>query len=69
MLTIWKYRHALASLRISSHGLQVERGRYQKIPRNECICMVCQSEIEDEYHLLMVCPLCIHDIYFQSQTI
>ena len=45
------------SFRISSHRLQVEKGRHQKIARNERKCAVCQSEVEDEYHLLMVCPL------------
>ena len=57
VVTIRKYRRALASFRTSSHRLQVERGRHLNIPRNERKCAVCQTSIEDEYHFLMVCPL------------
>ena len=57
VVKVRKYRRALASFRISSHRLQVEKGRHKKNARNERKCAVCQSEVEDEYHLLMVCPL------------
>ena len=40
VVKIRKYRRALASFRISSHILQVEKGRRK--------CAVSQSEIEDE---------------------
>ena len=54
-----KHRHALSSLRISSHQLQIERGRYTTpiTPRELRICQYCDLDmIEDERHFLMECP-------------
>ena len=45
-----KYRIALSQFRISAH-LQIERGRYENVPRTERKCKVC-----NEYHFLLVCP-------------
>ena len=48
---------ALTSFRVSSHKLQIERGRHLNIPRNERICRNCNSNmIENEYHFLLICP-------------
>jgi hypothetical protein len=34
----------------------IELGRYQKIPREERLCEICQSgEVEDEYHFANSC--------------
>ena len=53
-----KFRTALTKLRLSSHDLAIERGRYESIPRNERICKYCnQNMTENEYHFLLVCPL------------
>lgn len=53
-----KYKVAFTRFRLSSHDLQIERGRYENIARNERICKCCNmSKIENEYHFLLVCPL------------
>ena len=50
-------RKSLVKLRISSHKLRIERGRYDKIPRDERLCSLCScNKIEDETHLLLDCP-------------
>ena len=52
-----RLRSALTSFRVSSHKLQIERGRHLNIPRNERICRNCNSNmIENEYHFLLICP-------------
>ena len=52
-----RFRSALTSFRVSSHKLQIERGRHLNIPRNERICRNCNSNmIENEYHFLLICP-------------
>ena len=46
-------RNALLKIKISSHQLRIETGRYKKIPRNERICSFCNSyKIEHENHFL-----------------
>ena len=58
----FKCSRNITKLRISSHRLRIETGRYEnseKIPRNECtgICKNCTStETEDEIHFLLQCP-------------
>ena len=50
-------RKALVKLRISSHKLLIETGRYDNIPRNERVCNVCNCKtIEDEINFLLDCP-------------
>ena len=52
-------RSALTKIRISSHNLRIESGRYgrQRIERSDRVCTVCNSgEIEDEYHFILICP-------------
>ena len=52
-----RFRSALTSFRVSSHKLQIERGRHLNIPRNERICRNCNSNMtENEYHFLLICP-------------
>ena len=52
-----KYKIALSQFRISAHPLEIERGRYENIPRTERKCKVCNmNSIESEYHFLLVCP-------------
>ena len=44
-------------LRISSHKLRIETGRYDKIPRDERLCSLCNcNKIEDETRFLLDCP-------------
>ena len=43
-------RKALCRLRLSSHRLLIERGRWTSIPRLDRKCTLC-NENEDEYHV------------------
>lgn len=53
-----KYKIALSRFRLSSHRLEIERGRYLNIPRMERKCKFCsQNTLENEYHFLLICPL------------
>ena len=52
-----KYRNALSQFRLSSHDLEIERGRYSNVDRDDRICLLCNSnQIENEYHFLLTCP-------------
>ena len=62
-------RKALVKLRISSHKLLIETGRYDNIPRNERMCNVCNRKtIEDEIHFLLDCPSysSLRDMFFSK---
>ena len=51
-------RHCFTKLRISSHLLAIETGRYTKplTPVEDTVCHLCQSNsVEDAYHLLITC--------------
>ena len=52
-------RKLFTKLRISSHDLHIETGRYSKpnkTPVEERICTFCSSnKVEDEYHTIMEC--------------
>ena len=54
-ITIQSNRKAMAQLRLSSHKLMIERGRWNKIVHKERPCLHCQV-LEDEYHVVIVCP-------------
>ena len=50
-------RKSLVKLRISSQKLRIETGRYNKVPRDERLCSLCNcNKIEDETHFLLDCP-------------
>ena len=60
-IKIKKYRVALTKFRLSSHDLEIERGRYTNISTEERICRQCtMNVIETEYHFLLVCPKFLH---------
>ena len=59
VLNIVKYRKSLSRLRLSSHRLEVEVGRWakpNKIPYENRKCQICNI-LEDEFHFLLECPL------------
>lgn len=62
-LTDFNVRSCLAKLRLSSHNLQIEAGRFHKnkTPRDERFCLYCKTanvfEVEDEIHFVLSCPL------------
>ena len=47
-------RRAMAKLRLSSHRLLIERGRWLKITQENRLCTECLV-LEDEYHVICVC--------------
>ena len=49
-------RVALSRLRLSSHRLRVETGRWMRIPREERLCS-CSPVIQDEAHVVLDCSL------------
>ena len=59
ILNITKFRMSVSKLRLSSHRLSIETGRWnrpQSTPLNERICTVC-TLLEDAYHFLLECTL------------
>ncbi len=53
-----KYRSSLTKLRVSSHPLGIEKGRYTrpKTPRHQRICDRCDvNAIDDEFHFVINC--------------
>ena len=50
-------RIAFTKLRLSSHNLAVERGRWTRVPRERRLCQLCDlGEVQDEHHVLSRCP-------------
>ena len=49
-------RKILCKMRISDHFLEIEKGRYKNVKREERICHHCNlNEIDDEKHLFLNC--------------
>lgn len=55
-VTVRKFRNALAKLRSSSHDLEIEKGRYTNVQREDRKCRICNTVVESEYHFLLKCP-------------
>lgn len=61
IINIEKFRISLSKLRLSSHRLEVETGRWakpNKVPYENRKCKVC-GVLEDEFHFVLECPLYI----------
>ena len=59
IINIRKFRTAMTKLRVSSHRLEVETGRWTRpvsTPFDERKCHIC-DRLEDEFHFLFECPL------------
>jgi len=59
VVKIKKYRIALSRLRVSSHRLAVESGRWRKpenVPFDQRVCASC-NVLEDEYHFVLECNI------------
>ena len=51
-------RAYITKFRISAHELNIEKGRYVNIPRENRKCNCCNMNVlENEYHFLLCCPL------------
>jgi len=61
-IEVIKYRIALTRFRLSSHSFMIEKGRWSqhKIPVDQRFCRYCLNDIEDEFHVLLLCPLYEH---------
>jgi len=46
--------------RTSSHHLEIERGRYNNVNREDRVCKLCGNGIEHEVHFLLICPSLQH---------
>ena len=55
-----KVRIALTKVRLSSHAFYIERGRWEKIDRENRICDLC-GIVESEYHCLIECPRFVNE--------
>ena len=55
-----KHRAAMTKLRLSSHSLEIEKGRYDKTEPQDRLCCYCLAlhtrEVEDKVHFLINCP-------------
>ena len=50
-------RIAATRLRLSSHRLRVETGRWARIPRDARVCSCGTGSVQDEQHVLLHCEL------------
>jgi len=58
IITTKQFKIALTKFRLSSHRLEIERGRYHNITRDNRKCKFCNlNVVESEYHFLLICPL------------
>ena len=48
-------------IRVSNCNLNIEKGRYLKIPVEQRICQLCHMDVEDEFHFLMKCDNLINE--------
>ncbi|MES9880789.1 MAG: reverse transcriptase family protein [Sedimenticola sp.] len=51
------HRGALSKFRSGTAPIALEHGRYTGLPVNERYCFNCNNVVEDEKHVLLVCPL------------
>ena len=49
-------RKIITKFRCSDHKLEIEIGRYNRIPRENKLCKACVNVIEDEMRFLCSCP-------------
>ena len=61
-ITNSNHRRALTKFRLSSHTLEIERGRYNQTPPEKRFCIYCKNmtgkeAVENEEHFLFHCPM------------
>ena len=66
----FKLRKIIAKLRLSSHDLRIEKGRYEHRKVEDRLCeKCCSGDIEDEHHVLLKCPMYnAHRLKFKEQV-
>ena len=55
-----RLRYSFTRLRLSSHELRVETGRWSRTPRCQRLCSCDLNVTQDEAHVFFVCPLTSH---------
>ena len=50
-------RISFTRLRVMSHNLKVEKGRWSRMPRINRVCQCNRRSVQDEKHVLLECPL------------
>ena len=50
----------ITRLRLSSHNLKVETGRWSQIPREARLCTCGSGDVQTERHIIAKCPLTLH---------
>ena len=53
-------RVAFTRLRVMSHNLRIETGRWSKVPTVNRVCQCDEVKVQDEKHVLLDCPLSAH---------
>ena len=53
-------RMAFTRLRLMSHNLRIETGRWSRIPRDHRVCLCNNTNVQNEHHVLLDCSLTIH---------
>ena len=63
-----KYVKYITLLRLSSHSLSMETGRYQGINTVNRLCQFSKSDVEDEFHFVLKCPVydCFRKLHIKS---
>ena len=53
-------RQAFSRMRLMSHSLKIELGRWNRIPRELRLCICTDNYVQDEEHVLLSCSLTSH---------
>ena len=53
-------RVSFTKFRLSNHSLMIEKGRHQKVDKDQRFCPLCPGSVEDEIHFLLECS-CFED--------
>ena len=53
------YRSALARFRAGVALIRIDTGRFEHgyTPEDQCICLLCQTDVESEKHVILSCPV------------
>ena len=53
-------RESFSRLRLMSHSLRIETGRWSRTPRQDRVCVCDGIQVQTERHVLLECPLSEH---------
>ena len=52
-----KIQNCISRFRLYSHFLSIETGRYHNNVQTKRLRSVCHTDIEDEFHFILKCPM------------